>query len=897
MAPSNENDIFLKMTTIEPRYSYLSSNVEADLDAGLRRPTYQFFMTAPWPLLGRRQCREKALFKVFRRPVFLVLAQSCLGSQFGEGISCRFRQQAWAMAPCKGAFRQAVKSRPGHAIITSRRPAEGIFTKPAERARVASAAIRDSGRAGRREYCTAADKVSQPQYELGFFKIRLAFNTVYNVVGYKTSWLEKAGELLRSPIFLLWVIATKFAWELPARSAGSFAFAFSGRRLAVRRCPRAADACAEARHVCEILGVLKLEGVLWQTHEARSFSETALLSNDWPGISVIRIAAPSRSLHSFEFDTLHTRLAITQSVILTEELLSHPKCTSLVVCSLRGFSKCAANVRDGMLSMEYGYLEQCSGLLPFSHNLEEHSCFIQSRVPGDDSAHHAFPFSKGFVNLHFPPDMQMVANLPSSLAFAGISRNPPPFFFLPLVWRQEGSQAGPFNLPPPHLLTPVHAKQAALFCVPFHDDGSPLPRRRIAFTRAPRKWPFPSQYRAQTALSVCTLGGGQSRRYQLATVSALVIEVHMEWCWSEGARETGHPRENPPISGIVRHDSHMQKSRGDTAWNRSRLVRTVNWPCITHPPAQKLLTQISSNYNTEMWWRPIMDEPHEDDRQMRVITRSSKATAGSTSVTTPFRGRISTFRAARLYSETSSYLPHDNFGKCSACRDLAVTALYMASPCIVYARNFAIGESLQDHHDLRSGPPLWFQLVVSVGFGVRCALEVDSDLAILTHTHTHTPSVYVYTSKGATVDEMLACRPLIIAICVQLTGGAAYVLPQLRILPHNLAFILPAVLLRRQECPAVGAVDSLCLYLPILSHRKRKFQFGTRSNCHTLIIASFNSENMPVIKLLWICGNPDMYSFKNEQSIDVKSGIDPRGIPAPKIYKRGRHTGDTNTHA
>ncbi|KAJ8882425.1 hypothetical protein PR048_014233 [Dryococelus australis] len=35
-----------------------------------------------------------------------------------------------------------------------------------------------------------------------------------------------ADELLWSPIFLLWVIAAKFAWELPARSAGSFTFAF-----------------------------------------------------------------------------------------------------------------------------------------------------------------------------------------------------------------------------------------------------------------------------------------------------------------------------------------------------------------------------------------------------------------------------------------------------------------------------------------------------------------------------------------------------------------------------------------------------------------------------------------------------------------------------------------------
>ncbi|KAJ8882302.1 hypothetical protein PR048_014104 [Dryococelus australis] len=36
---------------------------------------------------------------------------------------------------------------------------------------------------------------------------------------------------------------------------------------------------------------------------------------------------------------------------------------------------------------------------------------------------------------------------------------------------------------------------------------------------------------------------------------------------NERAEETGNPRENPPTSGIVRHDSHLRKSG-------------VNWPVI-----------------------------------------------------------------------------------------------------------------------------------------------------------------------------------------------------------------------------------------------------------------------------------------------------------------------------
>ncbi|KAJ8894650.1 hypothetical protein PR048_007314 [Dryococelus australis] len=38
-----------------------------------------------------------------------------------------------------------------------------------------------------------------------------------------------------------------------------------------------------------------------------------------------------------------------------------------------------------------------------------------------------------------------------------------------------------------------------------------------------------------------------------------VTEVSMEQRWNERLRETGDPRENPPTSDIIRHDSHMRK--------------------------------------------------------------------------------------------------------------------------------------------------------------------------------------------------------------------------------------------------------------------------------------------------------------------------------------------------
>ncbi|KAJ8879207.1 hypothetical protein PR048_019813, partial [Dryococelus australis] len=39
-----------------------------------------------------------------------------------------------------------------------------------------------------------------------------------------------------------------------------------------------------------------------------------------------------------------------------------------------------------------------------------------------------------------------------------------------------------------------------------------------------------------------------------------VIEVSTEKRRNERVGETGDPRENPPTNGIVRHNSHMQKS-------------------------------------------------------------------------------------------------------------------------------------------------------------------------------------------------------------------------------------------------------------------------------------------------------------------------------------------------
>ncbi|KAJ8879686.1 hypothetical protein PR048_020294 [Dryococelus australis] len=46
----------------------------------------------------------------------------------------------------------------------------------------------------------------------------------------------------------------------------------------------------------------------------------------------------------------------------------------------------------------------------------------------------------------------------------------------------------------------------------------------------------------------------------------------MERRWNAGVGETGVPRENPPASGIVQHDSHIRKSGSEPAGDRTRIA-------------------------------------------------------------------------------------------------------------------------------------------------------------------------------------------------------------------------------------------------------------------------------------------------------------------------------------
>ncbi|KAJ8881621.1 hypothetical protein PR048_018107 [Dryococelus australis] len=81
----------------------------------------------------------------------------------------------------------------------------------------------------------------------------------------------------------------------------------------------------------------------------------------------------------------------------------------------------------------------------------------------------------------------------------------------------------------------------------------------------------------------------------------------MEQCWNSEAGETRDPRENPPTSGIVRHDSHLRKSGSDLAGDRTSLTAQPPRPllreslsiahtCSTRMRSDRLGTDVPAKY-------------------------------------------------------------------------------------------------------------------------------------------------------------------------------------------------------------------------------------------------------------------------------------------------------------
>ncbi|KAJ8894337.1 hypothetical protein PR048_006963 [Dryococelus australis] len=68
-------------------------------------------------------------------------------------------------------------------------------------------------------------------------------------------------------------------------------------------------------------------------------------------------------------------------------------------------------------------------------------------------------------------------------------------------------------------------------------------------------------------------------------------DVSMEQRWNARAEETGGPRENPPTSGIVRHDSNVRKSGSDPARNRTRFA-LMGARSLTLTALRKIITKM-----------------------------------------------------------------------------------------------------------------------------------------------------------------------------------------------------------------------------------------------------------------------------------------------------------------
>ncbi|KAJ8874623.1 hypothetical protein PR048_025489 [Dryococelus australis] len=134
------------------------------------------------------------------------------------------------------------------------------------------------------------------------------------------------------------------------------------------------------------------------------------------------------------------------------------------------------------------------------------------------------------------------------------------------------------------------------------ESGSPGERRNRAVedggnvysqSPGPNKSPqCPANRRRDRRGSLCAINGRRfdvrerrAERFGLLLTSTSskptrVTAVSMERRRNKGVGETGDPRENPPIDGIVRHDSHMRRSEvtqlgiehGSPWWEASRLT-------------------------------------------------------------------------------------------------------------------------------------------------------------------------------------------------------------------------------------------------------------------------------------------------------------------------------------
>ncbi|KAJ8875472.1 hypothetical protein PR048_023367 [Dryococelus australis] len=129
-----------------------------------------------------------------------------------------------------------------------------------------------------------------------------------------------------------------------------------------------------------------------------------------------------------------------------------------------------------------------------------------------------------------------------------LARRDVPTFFLPSAPRSQIARSATTMPPPPLLsfLSSITSSVAWSWSIDLFGGMSAESRFEIKYINSLGVFASVSTTRERARRSML--------KYHR------VIEVSMERRRNEGAGKTGDPRENPPTSGIVRHDSHLRKS-------------------------------------------------------------------------------------------------------------------------------------------------------------------------------------------------------------------------------------------------------------------------------------------------------------------------------------------------
>ncbi|KAJ8881402.1 hypothetical protein PR048_017883 [Dryococelus australis] len=152
-----------------------------------------------------------------------------------------------------------------------------------------------------------------------------------------------------------------------------------------------------------------------------------------------------------------------------------------------------------------------------------------------------------------------------------------------------------------------------------------------------------------------------------------MIEVCMEQSRSARTGETGDPRENPPTSGIVRHDSHLRKSGSDPAARKSIKLSAMKEDSIhtldeldscanATLPGKNLKSRGACAVPTQNYFRavygPSPSYPITREQEVSYATRPVVTRLKSRRQTRPRSSNITGLLLLSSPHQGQSFLPH-----------------------------------------------------------------------------------------------------------------------------------------------------------------------------------------------------------------------------------------------